>query len=191
MPTVIDAIRLPQDDPRLITLAIVIAAITAFAVVSLLARVRMIGRDTLVVWYGAAVVFGCGLWALQFAVLLSLAAPVEVGYDLTLTLMALFVSVVGALGAFAAFLAGRDDWRGPPLAGLMLGVSLVGAHLVGIAAIRPATSSVADDAPLLVPAVMAVGFSMLMFARADGARPVLRRLGGPRSTFWQRSPGCA
>ncbi|HLY56082.1 MAG TPA: EAL domain-containing protein [Stellaceae bacterium] len=157
------------------TLAFVLCVIMAFSAVGVFARVRLVEKQERLVWFGAALVFGCGLWGLHFVALASYAAE-PVGFALNDTLASLVVAIVGTMAASAVYLHGQGRLRGAIVAGILLGGAAVATHLLGVASMRTNAGIVTDTTSPIASLAVAVLFSILLFARAPGALPAPRRL---------------
>ena len=164
-----------QHDPRLLTLALVLCVIMAFAAVGVFARVRLVEKQERLVWFGAALVFGCGLWGLHYVALAAYSAE-RVGFALTGTLTSLGVAIVGSVAASAVYLYGQGKLRGAVVAGMLLGGTAVATHLLGVASMRTDAGTVTDMTSPVASLAVAVVFSILLFARAPGALRAARRL---------------
>ena len=89
----------------------------------------------------AAIAMGGGIWAMHFVAMLAFTMPgMEVGYDLTLTLLSLLIAVVATGVGFAGMAHARISWGRLAFAGMLMGLGIVAMHYIGMAAMRmPAT----------------------------------------------------
>ena len=172
---------LAAHESRLLVLAIVIGALVAFAAASVLARVRQIAPQTLLVWFGASLIFGCGVWAALFVALSGFRPAMPASYGLAGTLAALAVSVAGSIAAWGAYIADRGRRGGVVAAGLALGVALVVGERLALGSVRPAEGAIDTTASAWPMLALAIPFSVALFWRAEGSRPTLRRI---EATLW-------
>ncbi len=85
-------------DPMLVTLSVVIASLAAYAVLGLAERIGAAGtplakRSWLAV---GAVTMGIGVWAMHFIGMLALRLPVQVNYDVWITLVSVAPAVLAS-----------------------------------------------------------------------------------------------
>ena len=146
-----------DHDLRLVALAAVVCALSAFAGMTLLAHARRSEGGVQLAWIGvAAVSVGFGIWATHFVAELAFHAGVPVGYDLPLTLVSLLsaISIVGGGLWFATIGRRRSDSL---LAGAIVGIGIAAMHYVGMASLRIGGQIVWD--PLLVSTSLLFGMS--------------------------------
>ncbi|WP_339158851.1 bifunctional diguanylate cyclase/phosphodiesterase [Methylobacterium bullatum] len=114
---------------------------------------------------------GAGMWSTHFIGMLGYDPGIAIAYDLKLTLVSL---LVGILGSMAALTLSR--WCAIPVvavgAAVILGMSMTGMHLAGMASIRFAVVQ-SMNLPLLVTALL-VGWSLTAIAFVIFARDTLR-----------------
>lgn len=124
-----------QHDLRLVALAALVCALSAFAGITLLNHARRTEGTMKRVWLAvAAVSVGFGIWATHFVAMLSFNAGMPVGYDLPITLLSLAtaIAIVGGGLWFAAVGERRSD---SILGGAVVGVGIAAMHYTGMAAL--------------------------------------------------------
>ncbi len=124
-----------SHDLRLVALAALVCALSAFAGITLLTHARRTTGPMQNVWLGvAAISVGFGIWATHFVAMLSFNAGMPVGYDLPVTLLSLAIAIVIVGGGlwFAAVGTRRSDFL---LGGAVVGVGISSMHYVGMAAV--------------------------------------------------------
>ncbi len=166
-----------HHDLRLVALAALVCALSAFAGITLLNHARRTTGAMQRAWLAvAAVSVGFGIWATHFVAMLSFSAGMPVGYDLPLTLVSLVaaIAVVGGGLWFAALGTRRSDML---LGGAVVGIGIAAMHYVGMAAVLLG-GRIAWD-PALVTTSLLLGMSFGAAALWVGtARDTLRwRLG--------------
>jgi diguanylate cyclase (GGDEF)-like protein len=159
-----------NHDLRLVALAALVCALSAFAGITLLTHARKTTGPMQKVWLGvAAISVGFGIWATHFVAMLSFNAGMPVGYDLPVTLLSLAIAIVIVGGGlwFAALGKGTLDTL---LGGAVVGVGISIMHYTGMAAVLIG-GGIAWDAPIVATSVlfgMALGAAALFVAtRAD------------------------
>ena len=126
---------LEHHDLRLVALATIVCALSAFAGMTLLNHARRTDGGMKFTWLGiAAVSVGFGIWGTHFIAMLSFSAGMPTGYDLPLTLLslAIAVAIVGAGLLYAAVTTRRTD---AILAGAIVGIGISAMHYVGMMAL--------------------------------------------------------
>ena len=124
-----------HHDLRLVAVAALVCALSAFAGITLLTHARRTEGAMAKVWIGvAAVAVGFGIWATHFVAMLSFSSGIPTGYDLSLTLVSLgiAVAIVGGGLLFATIGKRRSDAL---LAGAIVGIGISAMHYVGMSAL--------------------------------------------------------
>lgn len=165
-----------EHDLRLLALSACICVLGCFTSAMLLARVEQIEKGPGLRWLCAAgVIFGCSVWSLHFVAMLAYMPDLSIGYHLWLTLLSI---VIAAGGAFASFWA----WRrlpppiNVPVSGLGVGLSIVGMHYTGVAAMHFDGQKSYDPGLVAVSVAFSLAFGLIAMARS-------RNLGTLRSRF--------
>jgi diguanylate cyclase (GGDEF)-like protein len=126
---------LDHHDLRLVVVAALVCALSAFAGMTLLTHARRTEGAMAKVWIGvAAIAVGFGIWATHFVAMLSFSAGIPTGYDLQLTLLSLgiAVAIVGGGLLYASVGRHRSDSL---LAGAIVGIGISAMHYVGMSAL--------------------------------------------------------
>lgn len=172
-----------HHDLRLVALAALVCALSAFAGMSLLNHARRTEGVMRAAWLiVAAVSVGFGIWSTHFVAMLSFQAGMPTGYDIPLTLVSLgiAVSIVGG-GLWYVTLARRTS--DALLGGAVVGLGISTMHYVGMAALM--LGGEIAWAPELVVAVMSIlillfalgGIYLDMRERARAQRETVRMRG--------------
>ncbi len=128
-----------QHDPSLVVLAAIICLLASVTAVSLLRRALASFGRVRVAWLaGAAISFGGGVWATHFIAMLAYLPAAGFGYAIHRTLVSLLLAIVGGFVAFAVAFSRWPAGLRLALGGLLLGTSIGGMHILGMAALRPA-----------------------------------------------------
>lgn len=147
-----------HHDLRLVALAALVCALSAFAGITLLNHARRTVGPMQKAWLAvAAVSVGFGVWATHFVAMLSFSAGMPVGYDLPLTLVSLLcaITIVGGGLWFATIGTRRSDTI---LGGAIVGIGIAGMHYVGMASVLLGGHIVWD--PTLVTTSLLLGMSL-------------------------------
>jgi diguanylate cyclase (GGDEF)-like protein/PAS domain S-box-containing protein len=169
---------LAQHDLRLVVVAALICALSAFAGISLLNHARGSSGRARYTWLAiAAVAVGIGIWATHFVAMMSFSAGMPTGYDLPLTLISLVIAI-GIVGGglwYSAIGTRRSDAL---LGGAVVGIGISSMHYVGMAALLVGGTITWD--PMLVSSSLLFGivFGALALRVGTGSRGVPSRVGG-------------
>ena len=124
-------------NPWLVALSIAVAILVSFTSLRLAARVAesqgIVSRAWLIL---GAISMGTGIWAMHFVGMLALALPIQLRYDVGLTLASLGTAVVTS--GFAIRIASRPrlGLARHLLCSLIMGLGIVGMHYLGMSSIR-------------------------------------------------------
>jgi diguanylate cyclase (GGDEF)-like protein len=143
--------------PWLVAVSIAVAVLASFTSLRLAARVAessgVTGRAWLVL---GAVAMGAGIWAMHFVGMLALSLPIQLRYDVALTLASLGAAVLTS--GFAIWIASRR--RLAParhiICSLVMGLGIVAMHYMGMSAIRIVPAISYDPVLLAASVVIAV-----------------------------------
>ncbi len=147
-----------HHDLRLVLLAALVCALSAFAGVTLLNHARRTDGPMQLAWVAiAAVSVGFGIWATHFVAMLSFNAGMPLGYNLPLTLVSMLaaMSIVGGAFWYATLAHRRSDAL---LAGAVTGLGIALMHYIGMASLRVGGEVNWD--PVLIAASVFLGMSL-------------------------------
>ncbi|NAS98850.1 histidine kinase [Pseudomonas syringae pv. actinidifoliorum] len=123
--------------PSLVIISVLVAIIASYTALDLTGRIISAKGRAVYVWIaGGALALGVGSWSTHFIGMLAFVLPIDVAYDVPLTLLSLLIAVLSS--GFALWLVTQP--RLPALQ-LRLGASLLGLgistmHYTGMAAMR-------------------------------------------------------
>lgn len=125
-------------DPFLVTLSVAVACLAGLTALLLVDRMSA-SRSTnaRAWWFGCgAIAMGCGIWTMHFTGMLALSLPVEMGYDLTLTLVSLVPAILGS--AAALYFTAQPNPRGLRLqfGALLMALGIGTMHYTGMEAMN-------------------------------------------------------
>ncbi len=124
----------------LVIMSVAIAILASYTALDLAARIRASSGWMRRVWLGtAAVAMGGGIWAMHFVAMLAFSMPgMEIGYDLTLTLLSLLTAIAVTGTGFTVMAGSQGSTPRLVAAGLFMGLGVVAMHYMGMAAMRMA-----------------------------------------------------
>ncbi|ARQ74380.1 histidine kinase [Pseudomonas fragi] len=168
--------------PALVLISLCVAILASYTALDLSGRIATARGRTVYLWIGGgALAMGFGVWSMHFIGMLALQLPLELGYDLGLTLWSLLVAILSS--GFALWLVSQP--RLPALQ-LLLGALIMGAgisamHYSGMAALRMQPGIDYDPTLFGLSLVIAVGASAAALAIAFRLRrqtPYVRLMRG-------------
>ena len=121
----------------LVLVSLVVAILASYTALTLAMRIRLASGMGARAWLmGGGFAMGIGIWAMHFVGMLALTLPVQIAYDVWITLASMAIAVL--VSTFALHIASRDRvTRGMLIAaGIAMGVGICAMHYVGMAAIR-------------------------------------------------------
>ena len=146
--------------PSLVFISLCVAILASYTALDLAGRIATARGPTVYLWKsGGALAMGFGEWSKHFIGMLALELPLDLGYDLGLTLWSLLVAILSS--GFALWVVSQP--RLPALQ-LMFGALVMGAgisamHYSGMAALRMQPGIDYDPTLVALSLVIAVGAS--------------------------------
>ena len=146
--------------PSLIFISLCVAILASYTALDLAGRIATARGRTVYLWIsGGALAMGFGVWSMHFIGMLALQLPLELGYDLGLTVWSLLVAILSS--GFALWLVSQP--RLPALqllfGALVMGAGISAMHYSGMAALRMQPGIDYDPALVGLSLVIAVGAS--------------------------------
>src|SRR5262245_38844309 len=121
----------------LIFVSLAVAVLASYTAFTLALRIRVATRQAAPAWlFGGGLAMGLGIWAMHFVGMLALSLPIEISYDVAVTLLSLAIAIL--VSTFALHIAGRESVGRLPLvtASIAMGSGICAMHYVGMAAIE-------------------------------------------------------
>lgn len=168
-----------HHDLRLVALAAIICALSAFVGVTLLGHAQRMGPGRMrTIWLAiAAGSVGFGIWATHFVAMLSYAMGMPTGYDLWTTLLSLALAiVVTGAGFWVATVGNRRSDKA--LGGAIVGLGIAGMHYVGMLALMIGGNIAWDTTLVTSSLILGMGFGAAALLVASLGTGVKSRLGG-------------
>jgi NO-binding membrane sensor protein with MHYT domain/two-component sensor histidine kinase len=172
-------------NPWLVLLSVVVAIMASFVALELGTKVaspyrRVAARRLWIV--GGAVAMGTGIWSMHFIGMLGFHLPVEVSFEVPITLVSLLIAIAAA--GFALLLTSRKAMgiRRLIWGGLLMGIAIAGMHYVGMAAMRMEPPIRYTPVLLALSVIIAVAASVMALWSAFELR-----LESIASAFWKKA----
>jgi len=171
--------------PALVFISLCVAILASYTALDLTGRIATARGRTAYLWMGGgALALGFGVWSMHFIGMLALELPLELGYDLGLTLWSLLVAILSC--GFALWLVSQPSL---PALQLLLGALIMGAgisamHYSGMAALKMQPGIDYDPTLFGLSLVIAVGASAAALSIAFRLRkqtPYVRLIRGGAS----------
>src|SRR5882672_5904008 len=121
----------------LVLVSVVVAILASYTALTLALRIRVATRHDAPAWLlGGGVAMGIGIWSMHFVGMLALMLPIEIAYDVGVTLSSMLIAIV--VSTFALHIASRNHVGRAALvgAGDAMGTGICAMHYVGMAAIE-------------------------------------------------------
>ena len=121
----------------LVLVSVLVAILASYTALTLALRIRVATRQAAPVWLvGGGVAMGIGIWSMHFVGMLALTLPIEIGYDIGVTLLSMVIAIV--VSTFALHIASRTQVGRAALIGasVAMGIGICAMHYVGMAAIE-------------------------------------------------------
>ncbi|WP_297842470.1 EAL domain-containing protein [Pseudomonas sp.] len=123
--------------PSLVLISVFVAILASYTALDLAGRVATAnGRATYLWMSGGGLAMGVGVWAMHFMGMLALHLPIELVFDVPITVLSLLIAILAS--GFALWLVSQP--RLPMLqlsfGALIMGAGISGMHYCGMAALR-------------------------------------------------------
>ncbi len=156
-------------DPFLVLLAYVVACAGSFATLDITERLQQAkdpGTCRRWRWAGAACLAG-GIWGMHFISMLAFMAPMEVHYDLPVTIASLFIALIASLATLRSLERATLNSGQYLQAAVILGLGIVAMHYSGMSAMRSNALAYYDPwlFGLSIVIAIAVSFAALVLTR--------------------------
>lgn len=123
--------------PSLVLISIFVAILASYTALDLAGRIVTATGRTAYLWMGGgALAMGIGVWSMHFIGMLAFHLPVELGYDLSITLLSLAIAILSC--GFALWLVSQPQLPALQLSfgALVMGAGISAMHYCGMAALR-------------------------------------------------------
>jgi PAS domain S-box-containing protein len=148
-------------DSYLVALSFAVACFASYTALDLGGRIRASKGWPRRAWLAtAALAMGGGIWSMHFIAMLACRMPMQVGYDLGLTVLSLVVAVVVTGVGFYVIGTRQATVLQLVLSGLFMGIGIVAMHYTGMAAMLMPAELRYDRVFVALSVFIAVGASI-------------------------------
>ena len=124
--------------PTLVLLSVLVAVFVSFTALNLSSRVAL-ARDSSSsgLWLsGGAFAMGTGIWSMHFIGMLAFSLPIDLAYDVVLTVASLIIAI--AISGFALWVASSPEMNLTYyiVAAILMGIGISAMHYTGMASIQ-------------------------------------------------------
>jgi diguanylate cyclase (GGDEF)-like protein len=122
----------------LVLFSVLVACLASYTTLDLATRVSSTqSPERRPYWLiGGAAALGLGIWSMHFIGMLAFSLPIEIGYDLVITLGSLVIAVAVALFALSIIMRNELSPKRLVMGGVLMGLGIAGMHYTGMAAMR-------------------------------------------------------
>ncbi|MHC8355417.1 putative bifunctional diguanylate cyclase/phosphodiesterase [Pseudomonas sp. LB3P81] len=149
-------------NPFLVSLAYVVACAAGFATLDMTERVRHAEKSAtprLWRWVGAGCLAG-GIWAMHFISMLAFQVPIEIHYQMPVTLISLLFALTASWLAMHTLSHSHVNFWQYLRAAVWIGLGIATMHYVGMAAMRSNATAYYHPALFILSIVIAIGASL-------------------------------
>ncbi|CAM3078962.1 histidine kinase [Pseudomonas floridensis] len=123
--------------PSLVMISVLVAVLSSYTALDLAGRIASAKGRAVYCWMiGGALAMGIGIWSMHFIGMLAFVLPLNLGYDIALTICSLLIAMLSS--GFALWLVNQP--RMPllqlALGALFMGLGISAMHYTGMAAMR-------------------------------------------------------
>jgi len=167
------------NDTVLVLLSVLIAIFASYTALDLAGRIHASEGWVRRIWLtAAAVAMGGGIWAMHFVAMLAFSMPgMTVSYDLGLTLLSLLLAIAVTGVGFVVMSRAPNSLGMIAVAGLLMGLGVVGMHYMGMAAMRMAADLHYDHLWVAFSVLIAIGAAIAALWLAARQRGQIERIG--------------
>jgi len=123
--------------PSLVVISVLVAILASYTALDLAGRIASASGRAVYMWMaGGAFAMGIGIWSMHFIGMLAFVLPLNLGYDLPLTLFSLLIAMLSS--GFALWLVAQPQMPALHLGlgALFMGIGISAMHYTGMAAMR-------------------------------------------------------
>ncbi|MBH3430755.1 putative bifunctional diguanylate cyclase/phosphodiesterase [Pseudomonas alkylphenolica] len=144
----------------LVLISLCVAILASYTALDMAGRIATAKGRAVYLWItGGAGAMGFGIWSMHFIGMLAFSLPIELGYDLTLTLLSLLIAALSS--GFALWLVSQPTlpWSQLGLGALIMGAGISSMHYTGMAALLMQPGIDYDPLLFILSLLIAVGAS--------------------------------
>jgi diguanylate cyclase len=156
----------------LVVLAYLIACAASFATLDMAERLSHAEKpeaQTLWCWLGA-MCLAVGIWAMHFINMLAFQAPIDIHYDLPVTIASLLIALIAGLVTMRALNHHQLSISQYVHASVLIGLAIAAMHYTGMSALRSTASQYYEPRLFVLSTLMAVASSLALLLLATHLR---------------------
>lgn len=164
-------------DNQLVLVSFLVAVMAAYTALDLAGRIHTAAEGAAKWWLlGGAVAMGFGIWSMHFIGMLAFQLPIDIGYDLPITVASLLIGILAS--AFALWKMAMSAFTARHLitSALIMGGGIIAMHYTGMAALRMEPGIQYNTTLVLLSLVIAVVASGVALKIAHSLRGVQSRI---------------
>ncbi|MBI3530485.1 MAG: diguanylate cyclase [Betaproteobacteria bacterium] len=149
-------------DLKLVVLSVAVAILASYTALDLAGRVSTSSQRKSWVWLvGGALSMGTGIWSMHFIAMLAFHLPIQIVYDLPVTLISMIFGIVVSGGAL--FILRRPVLSTPNLTtgATLMGIGICAMHYTGMIAMRMSPPIRYDPLLFVASVLIAIGASLV------------------------------
>jgi NO-binding membrane sensor protein with MHYT domain len=122
-------------NPTIVALSFIVATAASYSALELTRRVATASGQMAKVWLlASAIALGIGIWTMHFIGMLAFSIDMPFDYDVTITVVSLFVGIAAAGFAIHVASLAESGHLATIASGFLLGLGIAGMHYTGMAA---------------------------------------------------------
>lgn len=151
-----------SHNPLLILLAYLVACAASFATLDIAERIGHVDNATARIrWRGlGALCLAVGIWAMHFISMLSFQAPLEMHYDLPVTVASLAIALIAGIVAMETLSHQKLQPAQYLFASICIGLGIAAMHYVGMSAMRSGATQYYEPVRFIASIVIAIASSL-------------------------------
>ncbi|WP_460107242.1 putative bifunctional diguanylate cyclase/phosphodiesterase [Pseudomonas sp. S3_H04] len=158
-----------SHNPLLVMVAYLVACAASFATLDMAERVVNAedpGSRRIWLWIGATCLAG-GIWAMHFIGMLAFQTPIDIQYDLGITLFSLLIALLASWLAMQTLSEAQPSALHCLKTAFVIGLGIAGMHYVGMAAMKSSATAYYQPGLFALSVAIAIGasFAALWVAR--------------------------
>ncbi len=126
-------------DPSIVTLSVAVAIIASYTALDMAGRVSASDSTARKSWIwlvAGAVSMGTGIWSMHFIGMLSFHLPIQVAFDLPITLLSMIIAIAASVIALFFLRQAQLGMRNLIISTILMGTAIVAMHYTGMFAME-------------------------------------------------------
>ncbi|WP_323752515.1 putative bifunctional diguanylate cyclase/phosphodiesterase [Marinobacter sp.] len=119
----------------LVACSIIVAILASYTALNMASRVSNASGRTASLWLiGGSFAMGFGIWSMHFIGMLAFSLPIDLGYDVPLTLLSLLIAIASSALALHLVCQDKLPWVRLLFGGILMGLGIASMHYTGMEA---------------------------------------------------------